>query len=304
MLLPAQIKVSLDATLRGHRAAVYAIDRTPEGDEVFSGAGDGMIARWLPESSADGEAVARLDSHIFSLLYLSESGSLIAGDMQGNIHFLPANNPDDFRQTSLNSHAVYSMVRWQDDVFAGCGNGYIHRLSADSAEVLQSVQISGRHIRCLYIVNDLLYAGCSDNCIYLLDPFDLSATAKQTGHQGSVFSLAFNPYLNQLLSGSMDAQVRIWTPDLDPVAALEAHLFTVNAIAVHPEWPIFATASRDKNIRIWDASNYTLLKVLTHDRYDGHTHSVNKIFWSGSGGHLISCSDDRTLKVWDVRINL
>ena len=65
MLLPAQIEVSLDATLRGHRAAVYAIDRTPEGDEVFSGAGDGMIARWLPESSADGETVARLDSHIF-----------------------------------------------------------------------------------------------------------------------------------------------------------------------------------------------------------------------------------------------
>ena len=148
--------------------------------------------------------------------------------------------------------------------FAGCGNGYIHRLSADSAEVLQSVQISGRHIRCLYIVNDLLYAGCSDNCIYLLDPFDLSATAKQTGHQGSVFSLAFQSLpeptvvrLNGCTGAHLDPGPGSGGSTGSPPVYSQCHCST-------PGMAHFATASRDKNIRIWDASNYTLLKVLLH----------------------------------------
>jgi WD40 repeat protein len=188
--------------------------------------------------------------------------------------------------------------------FIACGNGYIHKIKHQSSEVLESKQITNRHIRCLLPLHDQLIAGSSDNNIYILDPEDFNIQEVLHGHTGSVFSLAINPYNKHLLSGGMDAQMRIWDWDtLSPLAALEAHLFTINDIKFHPSKPVFATASRDKTIRIWDAYNYSLLKVLTHEKYNGHTHSVNKLFWSSVNGQLISCSDDRTIKVWNVQIN-
>jgi WD40 repeat protein len=79
-----------------------------------------------------------------------------------------------------------------------------------------------------------------------------------------------------------------------------AHLFTINNIAFHPTEPIFATASRDKMIKIWDLNNYKLLKVIDVIKFGGHINSVNKLLWSTFNNLLISVSDDRTVIVWKI----
>jgi WD40 repeat protein len=58
---------------------------------------------------------------------------------------------------------------------------------------------------------------------------------------------------------------------------------------------LFATASRDKSIKLWDAVTLDPVDKLDA-RNGGHSHAVNKLFWQDSG-HLISCSDDRKILV-------
>jgi platelet-activating factor acetylhydrolase IB subunit alpha len=55
-----------------------------------------------------------------------------------------------------------------------------------------------------------------------------------------------------------------------------------------------ATGSRDKSIRIWDARG-TLIKTLT-----GHDNWVRGLVFHPGGKYLLSVSDDKTLRCWDL----
>jgi platelet-activating factor acetylhydrolase IB subunit alpha len=55
-----------------------------------------------------------------------------------------------------------------------------------------------------------------------------------------------------------------------------------------------ATGSRDKSIRIWD-SRGTLIKTLT-----GHDNWVRGLVFHPGGKYLLSVSDDKTLRCWDL----
>ncbi len=66
----------------------------------------------------------------------------------------------------------------------------------------------------------------------------------------------------------------------------------------------FATAGADNQIGIWNITNYTpkrKTKRITNKRFlKGHTAPVNQIAYSPKGKYLASCSDDKTIRVWDT----
>ncbi|RYY34254.1 MAG: WD40 repeat domain-containing protein, partial [Sphingobacteriaceae bacterium] len=79
-----------------------------------------------------------------------------------------------------------------------------------------------------------------------------------------------------------------------------AHLFAVNHIAFHPSLPYFATASMDKSIKIWDAQNFKLRKIISREKgIPGHVLSINKLVWNGDN-QLISVSDDKRVIIWNI----
>jgi WD40 repeat protein len=70
------------------------------------------------------------------------------------------------------------------------------------------------------------------------------------GHSLPITSLAFSPCGRYLLSGSRDAQLKVW--DLSTFSLKEnipAHLFAIYDIEYSPNENYFATASRDKSIK-------------------------------------------------------
>ena len=76
--------------------------------------------------------------------------------------------------------------------------------------------------------------------------------------------------------------------------------------------PFLASGSRDKSIRVWDVSSgQCLFSLVGHDNWvRGELLSISRcphtnlatagITWHPGGKYLLSASDDKTLRVWDI----
>lgn len=76
---------------------------------------------------------------------------------------------------------------------------------------------------------------------------------------------------------------------------MNSHTQDVKCIKWHPKLHIFASSSYDNTIKLYRQGNddWTPFCVL-----EGHTSTVWSISWSSDGQYLVSCGDDRSLRVW------
>jgi WD40 repeat protein len=296
------IQVFRHAQLKGHEAAVYALSAAGYERRILSGGGEGWIAEWDLDAPDQGRLLARMDVQVFSLLRLS-SGEIVAGDMNGGLHWVSPAEPARNRDVAHHRKGVFSLLEAGGNLFTAGGEGRITRWSIAEQRSIESLQISARPLRTLDYCPQRheIAAGSSDGNIYILDAgsMELLHTLEQA-HTSSVFAVRYAPDGRRLFSGGRDAMLRAWDSgrDWQAVFAEPAHWFTINAIAVHPERPLLATASRDKTIKIWNLHDLRLHKVLEPFRDKGHPNSVNALLWVGH--QLVSASDDRTLIVWNA----
>ena len=291
--------------LTGHNASIFALGQGPEADGAFSGAGDGWIVHWALENPEVGRLAARVDNRVFSLLYLPEWNKVLAGDMNGGLHWIQLDKPEKTRNIAHHQKGVFDILRIDPFVYTAGGKGLLTRWAAAEGRSLESIQLSNQSLRCLAYCPQRgeLAVGASDRAIYLLDAENLQVRHRLVdAHDNSVFTLHYTPGGGHLLSGGRDAMLKIWSlankPELH--SAQPAHWYTINSIAFHPEGAYFATGSRDRTIKLWDAQTFELLKVLDSSRDGGHINSVNRLFWHPYRNSLISASDDRTIIVWEV----
>lgn len=291
--------------LTGHKASVFALAPGDSSQFFYSGAGDGWLVRWNLEDPEMGRLVAKVDTQIFSLLYLPEFNKMVVGNMNGGVHWVNLNDPANTRNIAHHEKGVFDILQIGNQVFTIGGEGKISRWSPLEGQSLESLHLSNQSLRSADYSpqRDEIAIGASDNNIYLLDAKTL--TLKHTiknAHANSVFTVKYGPNGRHLLSGGRDAQLKVWDArnEWQRVLSHPAHWFTINDIAFHPDGQKFATASRDKTIKIWDAKSFDLLKVLETVRDRGHINSVNNLYWSDYENYLISCGDDRSIIVWKV----
>jgi WD40 repeat protein len=300
------------AQLTGHQGSVYALTDSLTPQYFLSGAGDGWIVEWDLAKPEVGKLLAKIETNIFALLFIKEKNLIIAGNRDGGIHFIDLNDATQNKNVAHHAKGVFSIQIIDNQLFTLGGEGSITRWSMEEKRTLESLQLSTKSLRCMdFSPSRREFAiGASDGNIYILDKnLDLRKIIK--AHTPSVFSLKYAPNQDYLLSGGRDALLKVWdvNDSFSNLTSVPAHLYTLNAIAFHPTNPtLFATASRDKTIKIWhfgpqntDATTgITLLKVLDTVRYGGHLNSVNSLLWTSFNNQLLSASDDRSIIVWEI----
>lgn len=292
-------------TCTGHRAALYALAPGRTDRHIRSAGGDGWIVEWSLDDPETGTLIASVETRLFSLCTLPDPTKLVAGNMDGGVHWIDLSEPEKTRNIQHHNKGVYDILSSEEQVYTAGGDGVLTLWDACAGKSMESFQLSAHALRTIAFSEKRgeLAVGSSDHTIYLLDANTLALKRTlENAHNNSVFSVAYTPDNRYLFSGGRDAMLRVWDTDNDYslISEQAAHLFTVNHLVFSPDGHLLATASRDKTIRIWNAHSLELLKVIDVLKYGGHINSVNRLLWTPD--FLVSCSDDRTMILWEISI--
>ena len=272
----------------------------------FSGSGDGTVVRWNLNDLNTASLVAKVSTNIFSLMAIPKGNKLLLGQMQGGIHVLDIDQKKEEKHLAYHKNGVFDirLVNGETQFIVAGGDGRISLWNIADFSFIDQFEISNNSIRefAFHPSKKQIALACSDNNIYILDPENIQVTKSLATHNNSVFTVSYSPDGRYLLAGSRDAHLSVWdvAANYKLQKSIPAHLFTINSIAFRPDGKYFATASRDKTIKIWDSNSFELLKVIDKEKLGGHVNSVNKLLWVLHNNWLISCSDDRSIMVWEV----
>ncbi|MGE3711029.1 MAG: protein kinase [Hyphomicrobiaceae bacterium] len=114
-------------------------------------------------------------------------------------------------------------------------------------------------------------------------------------NEANIWALTFAGDSDHFIASSHDWSMAIWdvrTAD-KPIAVVEAHDNAVQAVAYSPRGPYIATGSADRTVRLWRASDLSLVRT-----YYGHREYVTALAFSPDGRYLAAAAMDGRIRVW------
>ncbi|KAF0902840.1 hypothetical protein E2562_019150 [Oryza meyeriana var. granulata] len=117
------------------------------------------------------------------------------------------------------------------------------------------------------------------------------------GHSGPVYSAAFSPFGDFLLSSSSDSTIRLWSTKLNAnLVCYKGHNYPVWDVQFSPVGHYFASASHDRTARIWSMDKIQPLRIMA-----GHLSDVDCVQWHVNCNYIATGSSDKTVRLWDVQ---
>ncbi|KAK2968703.1 hypothetical protein RJ640_005890 [Escallonia rubra] len=142
-------------------------------------------------------------------------------------------------------------------------------------------------------------AGADDKCMHVYN-YDTEEEIKEfEAHTDYIRSVAVHPTLPYVLSSSDDKLIKLWDWEKDWVCAqiFEGHSHYVMQVAFNPrDTSTFASVSLDCSLKLWNLGSSNPNLTL-----EAHSKGINCVDFIAAGDkpHLITGSDDQTVKVWD-----
>lgn len=144
---------------------------------------------------------------------------------------------------------------------------------------------------------------------------------------------------NWLVSSDEGGTIKYWQASMNNVKAFQAHAESVRDLSFSPSDFLFASASDDRTIRVWDFREAKMTIELKGHHWDakcvdwhpiksllasgskdnlvkfwcpksgkevctlhGHKNTVTCTRWNRNGNWLVSGSRDQLVKIWDIRV--
>jgi WD40 repeat protein len=301
-MIRPNVRVQKIDTFSGHRDCVYTLLEADAPQRFFSAGADGMVVSWDLSRPDFGQLIARVPASVYAIGLETIQNELWIGQNFEGIQVIDPTTKALLKSSKITNASIFDIQFFENQAFIALSDGVVVVMDTEHFAVRKHLKASNQSARCIAINADLrqIAVGYSDHLIRIFDADTLKLQQVLTGHTNSVFTLQYARH--HLVSGGRDAQLRVWDTanNYAPLQHIAAHLFAINHLTYSPDGRWFATASMDKAIKIWDAVDYKLVKVIDRARHAGHGTSVNKLLWSKFNNQLLSCSDDRLVSVWQI----
>jgi len=239
----------------------------------------------------------------------------------------------------------------RDHLFAGSESGDISIFHVFSQRLIRAQPVTKGGVRSLLVWGGYdepvrMISGSTRGEVLLLeqdmeDPESMVLLDRTKAElSGAVSSLSLSPDRQEILAGTLSGNVfRVRASNLQHVHLSSNHCAPVSAVSFHPEESTeFATASLDGVVRLWDASNYSVIAqgdvgksvgstslivlddIMITGWEDGRIRAFSKIghefFWQVPDAHkapvrcmglppnqkfFVSGSDDGVVRVWSLK---
>ncbi|KAJ3084003.1 hypothetical protein HDU99_004218 [Rhizoclosmatium hyalinum] len=111
-------------------------------------------------------------------------------------------------------------------------------------------------------------------------------------HSGPARSVTFSNDGRQVVSGSDDKTIKVWSLDGTCVMTLDGHADSVRAVVFNSDDKMIISGSLDETIKVWRSSDGSLLQSLSHGE--------GVIDIATSGSYLASAGQSGMVKIWDI----
>jgi len=300
--------------LRGHEDAVRSIAMSKDGKILVSCSDDGNLFRWNPENPGVPPVMFKLPKSVKenfrTLLFTNDAKFIVAGTFSGKIYILNLNETTGSVKVLSGHVSVVNSLALDPKrkQFASAGSDCkVFLWNFESGDFRKSlIDSAGSKINAVIFSPDgrfLLYGG-SDGRLNMIDigqkdakPITIFTAAVP------ILSLAFTNDGHYLSAGFLNGSIQVWdmtNMDRKPLEIIGRHFSGVTSMAFSNDGSDLASSSYDRTIKIgnWKSAGMKPISIEKHDLW------VYDILYTPDDKHLISCSADKTIRIFSTECSI
>lgn len=297
------MKVTKVREFAGHSAPIYQVCEGREREKILTCSGDRFIAEWDLHTGAASSFSIKLEETCYSVYCDIKSQVLLAGTSSGHLHVIDLKKKSEIHNFKVHTLGIFDIlyVAEHELLIVAGGDGVMSVWNPKSWKLLRQFQVTDAKLRSLSYANDRLLVTSSNGKFFIFDLPWLNELEAIEGHEGGCYSAVHHPTKKVIVTGGSDGHLRFWTTEtpIRPVRAIPAHNFGIYGIEFSPNHQWAVTVSRDKTIKVWNASDFEVIARIERPKYPSHTHSINDVVWLNEM-EFATVGDDRKIMVWRI----
>jgi WD40 repeat protein len=236
---------------------------------------------------------------VYTLQGSSDNRLFFSGSGDGMVVLWDMESPEEGQLIAKLPNSVYALHHHSHSDLLIAGHNYdgIHVLDWKNKKELGSLQLTTAPIFDIQSLEGELFIATGDGGLIKVDAMNLTILGQSNESLKSARSISVSKSRGEIAVGYSDNFIRIFdSATLKLKHQWTAHQNSVFTVRFTPDESLLLSGSRDARLKAWNpAKDYSQDGEVV-----AHLYAINYLDFSPNGKHFVTCSMDKSIKVWDA----